>query len=102
MTTDSAVDARAHARAMIGRALTSEGGHGGLGAAFDMLETRLRRPYARALTEEDRADVRSYVDARVVALYELLERAGAPDTLWSAFADGAGDEGAPAGEDPPA
>ena len=76
MTTDSAVDARAHARALIGRALKTTG------VAFDTLEKRLRLPYARALTEEDRDDIRAYVNAHVDSLFELLRRHG-PEPVWT-------------------
>jgi hypothetical protein len=81
MTTDSAVDARAHARAMIERALIPDNGRGGVSAAFDQLEKRLRQPYAQALTDEDRDDIRAYVNARVDALHELLNRT--PERVWS-------------------
>jgi hypothetical protein len=63
---------------MVERALIT----GGVGAAFDQLETRLRQPYARALNDEDRDDIRAYVNARVDSLLELLNRT-APDRVWS-------------------
>jgi hypothetical protein len=93
MTTDSAVDARAHARAMIGHALISDKGAGGIGAAFDVLETRLRQPYARALTEDDRDDIRTYVNTRVDQLFDMLTRTVGNDSVWSQDNDG---------EEPPA
>ena len=86
MTTDSAVDARAHARVLIGRALKSTG------AAFDTLEKRLRLPYAQALTEEDRDDIRAYVNVHVDSLFELLRRHG-PEPVWTDDSDTDGDTG---------
>jgi hypothetical protein len=82
MTTDSAVDARADARARIERALVPRDGHGGLAAAFDVLETKLRQPYARALTDEDRQAIKAFVNNRVDELFAAINRLE-PGTLWS-------------------
>ena len=72
---------RRHAREMIGAALITEKGKGGLSGAFDVLETRLRQQYAFSLTETDRNDVRAYISARVERVFELLGRS-APD-VWT-------------------
>lgn len=77
MTTDTAGAAQAHARVMIDRALTK----GGIKAAFDQLETRLRR-YGKDLTDEERRDVQAYVNAKVDSLNELLHRLE-PEQVWS-------------------
>ncbi len=93
MSTSIAASARAHARAMIERALISERGAGGVAAAFDQLERRLRR-YGPALTAEDFDDIRSYMTARMGAVCELLTPRP-PDRVWS-------ESNADPGEDPPA
>lgn len=82
MTTEPAGDARATARAQIGYALITDKNKGGMGAAFDLLEHRLRR-YATALTDKDRADVRAYLNARMDTIVDLLNQAEAPDRVWS-------------------
>lgn len=81
---------RAKAREMIERALVTRNGHGGLGAAFDQLERRLRQPYASALTEDDCQAIRDYLTVRVESALALLERRGVrPDySLWSAPIEG--------------
>lgn len=82
MTTEPQQDARAHARAMIQRALIPEKGQGGIVAAFDQLEGRLRR-YGPALTSKDRADVRAYLTARMDNVIDLLNQVEVPDRIWS-------------------
>ena len=82
MTTSSEVDARANARAMIGRALIPEKGQGGIAAAFDQLETRLRR-HGPALTDHDRQDILAYLRARMDAVVDLINQAEVPDRVWS-------------------
>jgi hypothetical protein len=67
---------------MIGYALITDKHKGGLGAAFDLLEARLRR-YATALSDHDRADVRAYLNARMDTIVDLLNQAEAPDRVWS-------------------
>lgn len=82
MTTDPQQDARATARAMIGRALIPDKAQGGIAAAFDVLEGRLRR-YGPDLTEDDRADVLGYIHARMDAIVDLLNHIEAPAHIWS-------------------
>jgi len=82
MTTDPAVDARANARAMIGRALIPEKAQGGIAAAFDQLESRLRR-YGPDLTPDDRADVLAYLRARMDAIVDIANQVEVPDRIWS-------------------
>ena len=66
MTTSTTADARANARAMIERALTPEKGQGGIVAAFDQLESRLRR-YGPDLTVDDLDDIRAWLVAHIDA-----------------------------------
>jgi hypothetical protein len=75
-------DDRAKARDLVGRALIPDGGQGGVAGALDQLETRLRQPYARALTADDLDDVRSYLTARMDVIFELLAPRP-PDRVWS-------------------
>ena len=82
MTTEPAGDARATARAQIGNALIPPKGQGGIAAAFDVLEGRIRR-HGPALTDGDRADVRAYLNARMDTIVDLLNQAEAPDSVWS-------------------
>lgn len=73
---------RAQAREMVGKALIPDKGTGGIAGAFDTLETRLRQPYARALTLDDLNDIRSYLTARMDTILELLTPR-APEQVWS-------------------
>lgn len=82
MTTAPQQDARATARAMIERALIPEKGQGGVAAAFDQLEGRIRK-YGRALTDDDRQDILAYLTARMDVIVELLQHVGVPDHVWS-------------------
>jgi hypothetical protein len=70
MTDDG--DQRQRARELVGKALIPDAGQGGIAGAFDQLETRLRQPYARALTADDLDDIRSYLTARMDVIFELL------------------------------
>lgn len=81
MTTDPAADARAHARAQIERALTPDKRQGGMIAALEQLETRLRR-FGPALTADDLNDIRAWLVAHVDPIYELLAPRP-PDSVWS-------------------
>jgi hypothetical protein len=67
---------------MIGRALIPDHGQGGIASAFGQLETRLRQPYARALTEEDRQHIRAYLTARMDVIVDLLNHVAVPDRVW--------------------
>jgi hypothetical protein len=81
MPTSTAADARAHARALIERALITPAGQGGLSAAIDQLEGRLRR-YGTDLTADDLNDIKSYLVATLDPIYELLAPR-APNQVWS-------------------
>ena len=81
MTTSTAADARANARAQIERALTPPKGQGGMIAALNALEARLQR-YGPALTPDDLDDVRAWLVAHIDPIYELLAPR-APDRVWS-------------------
>ena len=82
MTTEPAGDARATARATIGYALITDKNKGGLGAAFDVLETRIRH-HGTALTDKDRTDILAYLQARTDTIIDLLNQSEAPDHVWS-------------------
>jgi hypothetical protein len=82
MTTEPAGNARADARATIGRALIPDKGQGGIAAAFDVLESRIRR-HGGELTNDDRADVRAYLNARMDTIVDLLNQVETPDRVWS-------------------
>lgn len=81
MTTSTTQDARAHARAQIQRALVPDKRQGGLIAAIEQLESRLRK-YGDALTADDLNDIRAWLVAHIDPVYELLAPR-APDRVWS-------------------
>jgi hypothetical protein len=66
---------------MIERALTPDKAQGGIIAAFDQLEGRLRR-YGPDLTPDDLADIRAWLTTHIDPIYELLTPR-APDRVWS-------------------
>jgi hypothetical protein len=81
MTTSTDTDARGHARAQIENALIPPKRQGGMLAAIEQLEARLRR-YGPQLTADDFDDIRSWLAAHIDPVYELLAPR-APDRVWS-------------------